>query len=233
MEYYGRRSNRGAITALSAVLSVIGTISFMIASIFFSLYFGVFTVRYFEKNCTTAGVAQNIGITENELHSAIEHLINGLKKGAEPQMTVNIKNKDVNFFSDEEVADIYDYHNKIVLFRRIAMAMSVISIALFVFVIAESRARILRNVFAVFWGIIILATMLIMLYVKINPSTFMEGFAATVILNGRGPANAANGYVISLFPSQLIENAVIFVSCLFIILQLIILLIINKFTLHR
>ena len=233
MEYYGRRSNRGAITALSAVLSVIGTVSFMIASIFFSLYFGVFTVRYYEKNCTTAGVAQNIGITENELHSAIEHLINGLKKGAEPQMTVNIKNKDVNFFSDEEVADIHDYNIKIVLFRRIAMAMAVISIALFVFVIAESRARILRNVFAVFWGIIILAALLIMLYVKINPSTFMEGFAATVILNGREPASAANGYVISLFPSQLIENAVIFVSCLFIILQLMILLIISKFTLHK
>jgi len=233
MEYYGRRSNRGAITALSAILSVIGTISFMIASIFFSLYFGVFTVRYFEKNCTTAGVAQNIGITENELHSAIEHLINGLKNGAEPQMTVNIKNKDVNFFSDEEVTDIHDYHKKIVLFRRIAIVMAVIAIAFFVFVIAESRARILRNVFAVFWGIIIIAALLIMLYVKINPSTFMEGFAATVILNGREPASAANGYVISLFPSQLIESAVIFVSCLFIILQLMILLIISKFTLHR
>lgn len=233
MNYYGRRTNRMAVTVLCAAVSVIGTLAFMITSVFFSLYFGVLNTKYIEKNCASAFVATSLGVSDDDLHNAIEHLVNGLKKGEDPSTVVMIHEKETDFYSQSEINAIMDTGTKLIFMRNLFYALGIISIAMIIFVIASSRVRILRNVFAVFWGLIILTGLIILIYVRINPSLFTQGFVSTLILNSDVVAADSNSMLVSLFPSKLIESAVFFVTCLFVIFQMMILLLINKFTLKK
>ncbi len=227
--YIGRGSSRNTVTAIVVICSILCVGFMMFSTAFLSFYFSICNTRFVEKNCINEGIARQIGITDKEMHNVIEKLIVGLKKGYEPSATVTKGSQSVEFFSDSEKESIVRTSRKIILFKRLSFAFIGVSIALFLMVLMESRAVVLRNTIAVAWIVILLACGSLFIYMQMNPARFRDGFFTTVLLNGK----PLEGWMGTMINHGMIKSAFLMELSFFLIVQLLFLIIVNGFSGHK
>ena len=227
--YIGRGSSRNTVTAIVVICSILCVGFMMFATAFLSFYFSICNTRFVEKSCINEGVARQIGITDSEMHNVIEKFITGLKKGYEPSVTVTKDSVSVEFFSDADKESILRTSNKIILFRRLSFAFIGVSIALFMIVLMESRAVVLRNTIAIAWVLILLFCGTLFIYMQMNPARFRDGFFTTVLLNGK----PLQGWLGVMINHGMIKSAFLLELSFFLIVQLLFLIIVNGFSGHK
>lgn len=227
--YIGRGSSRNTVTAIVVICSILCVGFMMFSTAFLSFYFSICNTRFVEKNCINEGIARQIGITDKEMHNVIEKLIVGLKKGYEPSATVTKDSQSVEFFSESEKESIVRTSRKIILFKRLSFAFIGVSIALFLMVLMESRAVVLRNTIAVAWIVILLACGSLFIYMQMNPARFRDGFFTTVLLNGK----PLEGWMGTMINHGMIKSAFLMELSFFLIVQLLFLIIVNGFSGHK
>ena len=227
--YIGRGSSRNTVTAIVVICSILCVGFMMFSTAFLSFYFSICNTRFVEKNCINEGIARQIGITDKEMHNVIEKLIVGLKKGYEPSATVTKDSQSVEFFSESEKESIVRTSRKIILFKRLSFAFIGVSIALFLMVLMESRAVVLRNTIAVAWIVILLACGSLFIYMQMNPARFRDGFFTTVLLN----VKPLEGWMGIMINHGMIKSAFLMELSFFLIVQLLFLIIVNGFSGHK
>ena len=170
--YIGRGSSRSVVTAIVVVCSILCVGFMLFANAFLGFYLRICNTRFVEKNCTNEGVATKLGLTSNDMHEVIDQWMTSLKKGNEPSANVIKDGEDIEFFSSEDKEIITQAAKRFILLRRLSYTFIGIAIALFLIVLLEGRAIILRNTIAITWGILLFCGAAVMIFVQMNPAKF-------------------------------------------------------------
>lgn len=224
--YIGRGSSRSVVTAIVVVCSILCVGFMLFANAFLGFYLGICNTRFVEKNCINEGVSARLGLTSDDMHKVIEQWMSSLKKGTEPSANVIINGDNVEFFSTTDKEIITQASKRFILLRRLSYTFIGIAIALFLIVLLEGRAIILRNTIAITWGILLFVGAAVMIFVQMNPAKFREGFFTDVIMRGK----ALEGWRAEIINHAMIKNGFVMEVCLFLIVQLLFLVFVNGFT---
>ena len=224
--YIGSGTSRNTVTAIVLVCSILCVGFMMFSNAFLGFYLGIFNTRFIEKNCANESVAQKIGLTDSDMHIVIDTLVTSVKKGTEPNATVTLNGNSTQFFSDSDKEGIANVSHTMILLRRLSYAFIGISLALFMMVLMEGRAVILRNTLAVTWGIILIAGGTMYVYMQVNPEKFRDGFFEAVLTSGK----PLSGWLAQIMNHAMLRSAFLMEICLFLIVQLLFLIIVNGFT---
>lgn len=226
--YYGR-SDRGVVSFIATVCAILCTVFFMVSTAFLSLYFFVCTPRLMVKICEEQSVAQSMSITDEQLAKNVRNMVSAIKKGTELENIQEGNFFDATIVDDATIATIIALSPKVILARRLSLGMVFVAIALFIVVLAESRARILRNVFVVAWGAITIGLIGFMTYTYMNPE-----YMYSSIFDRAAKANLQMGTFFSnVINVEFMKNAVLLEIIVFLIFQILFLLIINHFTVKK